>query len=242
MPRLRSRFGLLALAFAAACDEGEARFTTKFASDFTPARHTVSVLGVFKDGRMSLDGWDALAPAVTAALGADHCDVGYDALASTNGTLADAIDEYARAEGPTDDLLAQLAPAAKGDLVLVLTFAGKLPQRGTADAGAQRSTQAPSASGGRGGGRGMRGAGRSRGTSPERPVDTNVIDISASIYSTAQARSVAFVAMEYSGTSVNDALTRFSTKLGQSIVGLSCVGWNWDAKIDPDRIRKAIDP
>jgi hypothetical protein len=169
--------------------------------------------------------------------------VGYDALASANGTLADAIDEYARAEGPTDDLLSQLAPAAKGDLVLVLTFAGKLPQRGKADAGAQRSTQAPSASGGRGGGRGMHGAGRSRGASiSERPVDTNMLDISASIYSIAQARSVALVAMEYSGASVNDAMTKFSTKLGQSIVGLSCVGWNWDAKIDPDRIRKAIDP
>jgi hypothetical protein len=178
----------------------------------------------------------------TSALGTDHCDVGYDALASANGALADAIDEYARADGPTDVLLTQLAPAAKGDLVLVLTFAGKLPKRGTADAGAQLSPQTPTASGGRGGGRGMRGGGRTRGASrPERAVDTNVLDISASVYSVAQARSVALVAMEYSGASVDDAMAKFATKLAHSLPGLRCVGWNWEAKIDPDRVRKAID-
>jgi hypothetical protein len=86
------------------------------------------------------------------------------------------------------------------------------------------------------------GGGRSRGSSPEYPVDTNVLDISASLFSIAQGRSVALVSMEYSGTSVDDALSKFSMKLGRSLVGVSCVGWNWDSKIDADRIRKSIDP
>jgi hypothetical protein len=68
--------------------------------------------------------------------------VGYDALVSSNAALASAVDEYARADGPTDDLLAQLAPAAQGDLVLVLTFAGKLPEPAT-DAGAAGAAPAP---------------------------------------------------------------------------------------------------
>ncbi len=241
MSLVARRFGVFAVVLAAGCDDGDAHFTTRLASDFAPARHRVSVFGVYKDGRMSSDGWDALAPHLASALGTDRCEVGYNALASESGALASAIDEYARADGPTDDFLAQLAPAAKGDLVLVVTFAGKLPQRLTADAGSKRSPQAP-ASGGRGGGRGMRGGGRTRGESRgERPLDTNVLDMSASVYSVAQARSVALVAMEYSGASVDEAITKFSTKLAESLPGLLCVGWNWDVKIDPNRIRKAID-
>jgi hypothetical protein len=235
-------FGCLLIVTSAACDEGDARFTTKVASDFAPARHTVSVLGVYKDGRMSSDAWQAVGPHVAPALGGANCEVGYDILASANGALANAIDEYARADGPTDELLAQLSVAAKGDLVIVLTFAGKLPQRVTADAGAHGPAPTQPVGGGRWGGRGMRGGSRTRGTSqPEAGSDPNVVDVSASLYSVAQARSVALVAMQYSGASLDDALTRFAAKLAQSVPGTLCVGWNWDAKIDPDRIRRGID-
>jgi hypothetical protein len=226
-----------------ACDEGDAHFTTKLASDFTPAHRTVSVLGVYKDGRMSSDGWQALAPRVAPALGAANCDVGYDILSSANGAVADAIDEYARADGPTDDLLAQLAPAAKGDLVLVLTFAGKLPQR-MSDAGAARRAPTPSATGGRGGGRmgGMRGAGRMQGSpKSESTADSNLLDISASLFSVSQTRSVALVAMQYSGESVDDAIAKFAAQIRRSFPDVVCVGWNWEAKIDPERIRQSID-
>jgi hypothetical protein len=240
-----ARSVLLLLATAViACDEGDARFATRFASDFAPARHTVSVLGVYKDGRMSSDGWQALAPRVAPALGAAYCEVGYETLASANRALADAIDEYTRADGPTDDLLAQLTPAAKGDLVLVVTFAGKLPQR-MSDAGAPGRASAPSAMGGRGGGRvgGIRGAGRMRRSSTsEGTTDNNLLDISASLFSVTQKNSVALVAMQYSGKSLDDAIEKFAAKLAQSLPSVACVGWNWEAKIDPERIRQSIDP
>jgi hypothetical protein len=116
------RFVPMLVAIVVACDEGDVHFTTNFASDFTPARHTVSVLGVYKDGRMSTSGWETLGPHVMPALGTAHCDVGYNALVSSNGALADAIDEYARADGPTDDLLAQISPRGEG------TFVGFTPE------------------------------------------------------------------------------------------------------------------
>jgi hypothetical protein len=226
-----------------ACDEGDAHFTTKLASDFTPAHRTVSVLGVYKDGRMSSDGWQALAPRVAPALGAANCDVGYEILRSANGALADAIDEYARANGPTDDLLVQLTPAAKGDLVLVLTFAGELPQR-MSDAGAPPRAPPPSAPRGRGGGRmgGMRGASHMRGSArSESTADTNLLDISASLFSVSQTRSVALVAMRYSGKSVDDAIAKFAAQLARAFPDAVCVGWNWGAHIDPELIRQSID-
>jgi hypothetical protein len=126
--RARALFGAIVALVFVSCDEGDAHFSIKFASDFSPAKHTASVLGVYKDGQMSADGWEALAPKVGPAICAGDCEVGYNTLASTNGALADAIDAYAQANGPTDDLLAQLAPASKGDLVLVITFAGRLPR------------------------------------------------------------------------------------------------------------------
>jgi hypothetical protein len=230
---------LLALA-SVTCDEGDAHFSVKFASDFFPAKHTVSVLGIYKDGQMSADGWEALAPKVGPAICAGDCEVGYNTLASTNGALADAVDAYAQADGPTDDLLTKLAPAAKGDLVLVITFAGKLPVHGT-DGGAARSQQTPAATGGRGGGRrGGMGGGRSQ-SRPETPNDTNLLDISASLFSVSQARSVAQVSMQYTGASVDDAITRFAAKLHESLPSTVCAGWNWGTAIDPEAIRKSID-
>lgn len=224
------------------CDD-TVKFTTKFASDVAPARRTVSILGVYKDGRMSVDGWEALAPHVMTAFGGGECAVGYDMLASANQNLAAAIDDYAQADGPTDDLLAQLAPAARGDSILVLTFAGKLPQRGIADAGA-RSTSSPSMGSPRGGGRmgGSRGGGRMRGGVPGPAADDpNALDISASLYSVRDSRSIALLSLEYTGASVEDALTKFATRLAASFPQAVCAGWNWDAKVDPDRIRQSAD-
>jgi hypothetical protein len=31
------------------------------------------------------------------------------------------------------------------------------------------------------------------------------------------------------------------TKLSESVPNMKCVGWNWNAAIDPDRIRSKID-
>ncbi|MGA3120512.1 MAG: hypothetical protein ABSF69_07040 [Polyangiaceae bacterium] len=235
------RVVLLAAAMVG-CDTGDTRFTVQFASDFAATRRTVSVLGVFKDGRMSSSGWETLRPHLASALGAERCDVGYDALGANHEALADAIDGYTRANGPTDDLLTQIAPAAKGDLVLVLTYAGALPRRVASDGGPPPGAPTQGMGGGRGGGRGMRGAGTSRATSkPPSSIDTNVLDIAASLYSVAQSRSVASVAMQYSGVSLDEAMTSFAAKLAQSVPGMLCAGWNWDTQIDANRIRESID-
>jgi hypothetical protein len=237
----RGSLTLLVLATLFACDEGDARFTTKFASDFAPTQHAVSILGVYRDGRMSPHSWEVLSRFLTQAMGSPNCDIGYDSLASSSSALADAIDAYTKEDGPTDDLLAQLAPAAQGDLVLVLIFAGKLPQH-PSDAGPPHAAQAaPSPRGGRGGG-GRRGGGRmGGGPKPEGAADTNVLDVSASLFSVVQRRSVALVGMQYSGSSVADAMTRFAAKLAQSVPNMKCAAWNWNANIDPARIRPGPD-
>lgn len=215
---------------ASACDTTSA-FTTKFASDFVASGHTVSVLGVYKDGRMSDGGWEILKSHVLPALGGRSCAVGYDILAPTNSPLADAIDDYTLADGPTDELLAQLAPAARGDSILVLTLAGRVPMPRKVDV-TKTPAQDPS---GKGGGMSGRWASVSPTSSPE---DANALDISASLYSVHAARSVALLSLQYRGQSVEEAMSRFGSRLADAFPRAVCADWSRDVAIDPERIRK----
>jgi len=231
---VRFLFALVLVGSVLGCGRG-ADFSTQFASDFAPAHHSVSVLGVYRDGRMSLDSWDVLAPRLRRALGSQTCQVGYDTLASSNQELANAIDEFARSEGPTGKLLTQVAPAALGDLILVLSFSGKLPApRG--DPGPP--TGAPVANGM--GTTRRRGRGQAAPQSNGQP-DTNHLDLSASLFSVAQGRPVGIVAMKYRGDSIDDALTRFGQELASALPGLKCTGWNFNVTIDPSTIRPSMD-
>jgi hypothetical protein len=215
------------------CSEGGASFNTRLAADFSPARHTVSVLGVYQDGRMALGSWDVLGPYLAKALGPAACPVGYDALAASNQDLANAIDEYARDEGPTGNLLTQVAPAALGDLILVVSFAGKLPAK-RKDTGAPEGAPVNTSM----------GSSRHRGHRSEQATpahDDNQLDISASLFSVPQNRPVALVSMQYRGESVPDALTRFAHELGQAAPELKCAGWNFSVNIDPKSIRPPLE-
>jgi hypothetical protein len=238
MSAARSTLGFVVLATiaVAACDQGGAHFSVRYASDFSPARHAVSVLGAYQDGRMSTGAWEDLAPHLVPALGEIPCEGGFDALTVSDPPVASAIDEFARDDGPTDALLAQLAPAAKGDSILVITLSGHLPQPTRADGGAPPPR--PSAGGGRRAGHGMRSAGQPRAPGES---DGNVLEISALLYSVAKAQSVALVAMEYSGASVEDAETKFAARLAQALPSMACAGWDWAGKVDAERIRSSID-
>jgi hypothetical protein len=232
--------GLLLLA--AGCGH-EAVYATTFAPDFSPPHHVVSVLGVYKDGKMSSEAWDAIAARVSRSLGAASCEAAYtESAMSPNHALWSAVDEYTLANGPTDDLLAKLAPAARGDLILVVIVAGKLPtpekikiQDENQNRQAQRN-MAPQG-GGLGGGSGLsRNSGPMfRAHAPPAAVDR--LDLSASLFSVHKAASVALVALEYSGESVDEALAGFTAKLASALPGATCTGWNWEAKIDPEAVR-----
>lgn len=217
--------------------------TTKLASDFAPGRHAVSVLGVYKDGQMSADAWETMAPTLSPSLGATDCADGYsEAMRSTHEALSSAIDDYARSNGPTDELLSQVAPAARGDLIVVITFAGRLPV--AAKAKPSVATNSGPIGVGQSGARGARAGSGGRRASSARSFaapDPNELDISATLFSVPQGRSVGLVAMQYSGESVDEAVTRFAAQLRDALPQARCEGWDWTAKVDGERIRQAID-
>jgi hypothetical protein len=236
----------------AACGPNDVTFTTRFASDFNVAdRHAVSVFGVFRDGQMSSEAWGSIASRVSPALGAAQCDAAYtEPRVSSDAALWSAVEDYARDNGPTDELLTEVAPAARGDLILVITVAGRVPAHPTGSAGgsASTATQAPAiggrggmGGGGRGGGGGMPGN-RAPHEALSSRVSTDALDLSASLFSVSARRSVGLVAMEYSGSSADEAIAELAAKLAQTLHGASCTGWSWDTKLDVGHIRQMREP
>jgi hypothetical protein len=243
---------LLPIAGALCGCSGDTQFTTRTAPGFSQGRHTVSVFGIFKDGRMSPDAWDSIGQGLSAPLGG-RCTPAYGApLLASKPDLSQAIDDYARANGVGDELLDQFGPAATGDLILIVTVAGHVVKGG----GSKPDTSAISggggpmtsrsgaggtsgfAGGGAGGGSGM---GRSAMRGPRNQVDENSFEMSASLFSVSQHRSVALVAMQFAGPSVEDAVAKLAARLAATIPGSTCSGWNWDAPVDDHRIRELVE-
>jgi hypothetical protein len=229
---------LFCLAGTACNDEG---FTVQYAPDFQRQGTSVSVFGIFKDGRMSAEAWDAIGPRLTAPLKGNPCEVAYGAsLLTGSPDLANAIDDYTRANGVTDDLLEQFATTAKGDTILLITVAGH-PPHAIGDGGAASAASAPVAA------RvpSMRGGRRGRGAMPSGPgeglTDRSVFEVSASLYSVRQHRSVAALSMAYKGPSVDEALRKFADKMATEWPSATCSGWREDARPDGERIQKLRD-
>jgi hypothetical protein len=232
------------VSFVPACAEDNALFEVKTSPELRPM--TVSVLGVFKEGRMSPDAWDDFGLKVSPAFGKGLCPTEYNnKLVTEKPDLADAIDSYARQNGVTDDLIDQLAPAASGDAVVVLTVAGH-PPKAPRDPG-MGPVQPPSAptspqTAGMSGMNGMarHGGGGLGNPAPMRPlaVDRNAYEMSASVFSLKDHKTTALINMGYSGQSADVALTKFVDKLKTQLAGFPCVGWNGGAEIDVKKIKE----
>jgi hypothetical protein len=240
-PTWTSAFGLMFLfAFAAsafACSPRE-HWTSQFATDFKPSGHTVSVFGVYRDGQMSTEAWSALRPRFEPVLGRRECEIAHDhSFAEGDSPLFVAVDDYARANGPTDDLLAQLSPAAEGDLILVLVEAGRLPapEEKTNAVNSSAAAPGPNASGSQRSGLSTFAPKKHSGDG-----DPNVLQLSASLFSVAQGRSVALVDLRYSGDSVDDAIGEFTARVARLLPDTTCRGWNWHTDVDPERIRRLV--
>jgi hypothetical protein len=241
IPLLAALASLGALALGTTGCASEAEFTVLYGTDFPKTPHaTASVLGVYKSGRLTADTWDELLPRLRAAgaLGrAGACPAGFgDVRISPTFAASGPIDDFARANGPTDDLMDVLGPAAQGDTILLLTIAGPPPHTSrTADMAptSPTPTQAPIS------GYGQR---RGRGALPSGPVerggsrDRSVFEMSATLFSVAEHRGVAVIAMGYSGGSLEEAYRKFGERLAAELPGLSCAGWKNDAPIDAARL------
>jgi hypothetical protein len=239
-PASMMRLALFALcALCVACSTGKAKLSARFAPGFAPAHHSVSVFGVYKDGQMSAEAWNALAPRLSSWFRTTGCRAGYEGESAVvaNRTLWSAVDDYTRSDGPTDDLLSVVSQAARGDLVLVLTVAGRVPEETKARVQDESPQAAQSA--GKAGLGAMRNGGGQMFHNPSLPAGAaDALELAALVYSVGLRASVAQVSLEYSGNSVDDAFAQFVAKLRESLPDMACTGWNWEGTVDAEAIRK----
>ena len=235
---------LLALIGAMAMCTGckDAAFATKYGPGFQRDGRTVSVFGVFKDGRMDGEAWSDVGPRFSAALGGAPCDSLHEsAVVGGDPTVADAVDDRARADGVTDGLLDLFAPAAPGDAILVVSMAGRLStMRGTGVSSAppQMSGRNPRGMGARGAGSAGGGVSAVESGGPGLYASRDSLEISARLFSVREHRTVAVVAMTYTGKSADDAIASFIAKLRTELPDMTCKAWNRDVHVDADRVRE----
>jgi hypothetical protein len=229
---------LFVLAHAAALATvgcGDDSFHVQRAPEFPKvAGATVSVFGVFRDGRLAPEAWDSFRSHLSPLFGTSSCEPGYPDILTSSGTpTLQAVDDFTRANGVTDELLDRLAPLARGDLILLITMTGRPPTK--ADSEKESATPTPTTS------PGMRGPGRGRGT-PSSPTrrsgDVNAFEVVGVVFSMAAHHSVGAIRMTYTGTSMEDALQSFMTRLGAELPQAVCGAWKMDGHVDVADIKR----
>jgi hypothetical protein len=237
------RLGVVALAAVTitlalfACG-GDASFDVRYARAYAPPQ-TVSVFGVFKDGRMSPEAWDTLGERLSLPLGGRPCEIAVGPrLQQEAPSLVAALDDTTRASGVTDDVLAQFAPMAKSDILLLFTISGHPPQIADAGAGAASRAQ-PSSNRFASGQRSRRGMGAP--STASRRAERSVFEVSASLYSVKTKESVGLIGMTYEGQSVDDAFRKFTEKLAAELPSARCVGWDFAVQVDEEKLKNLAE-
>jgi hypothetical protein len=232
-PRPRLLAALLTATLAAACSDVGA-INLKLAPGFTPSRAPISVLGVFKDGRMSTEAWISMGPPISSALGlvGDVCEAAFaERLQQEKPDLFAFVEEDTRNNGITEEMLGKLAPQADGDLILAISVHGRIVQA----APEREDMPPPSAGAMRPGaaGQGLRPGRAGHRGGPGRSTAPSGLELTASLYSIKAKKSVARMSMGYTGTSVEDAFRRFAAEIAGVVPGSTCRGWHWK---DPSQV------
>jgi hypothetical protein len=255
---------LCAVETCATSGDREPQFSVTRAADFSKGE-TVSVFGVFRNGRLSPEAWDDFGAGLSLPFSQETCQAAYTKdLVNTNPEVMSTVDDYAKENGVSDELLNQFAPMARGDTIMVIAMTGQ-PSRPAADAGAGKASKpapARSTSGqgntggpnggpvggrgmGRGGGGGLgRGGFGRRGTrsvsSEQAKPQRDAWEISASFFSIRLHHTVGQVSMTYAGQDLDRALRVFVGRLGAEMPGLPCRGWDWSTQVDEGALRRML--
>lgn len=201
------------------------------APEYTPQSGAkISVFGVFHDGRMDEKAWLPLEPKLAEAFGGKRtCEPGYGKrMRAGDDALIHTVDHMIRENGIDDDVLEKVAPAAQGDLILVLMLYKKVPQ--LRDAGVRMRVGTPM---------GRRGGRVPMSRYAPSAEDDHVFELSASLFSRAAHKLVAQVDLRYTGDDLDAALSGFAKKLETVVPGATCAGWNWP---NPDEELDASEP
>jgi hypothetical protein len=198
-----------------------------------PPLGAVSVLGFYEDGLMVAD------PTFAASLGgaSARCTAGYGPdLFARHASLSKAIEEFAKVKGPSDELLSRLAPAARGDTILIIAVSRQpyaVRWNGSLDLAPPVASAASVAGAAAGGGALIPGGFSEQELTMHHDI---TLEANALLYSVAERRWIGTVSVTYAGKHAGRALSRFSEELQQALRGATCGDWDWSAPVDTDAI------
>jgi hypothetical protein len=216
------RLAVAALAPLAAASVGcgdAPQFEARFPPSFPERTRSVSVVGVYRDGRLDAEAWDRLG--LGAALPAPCPPAFGEPLRAADPEGFAALDEEARANGMSEELLARLGAKAKGEAMLLVTVHGRAsgPTRvGSGPRGQRRNAPPPS----RGSHRGMAVP---SGTPQDFASPRGDLEASAVFFSVPRHERLGGLTMKYSGADADAALAEFVKRLTEATEGATCGGW-----------------
>ena len=115
-------------------------YDVKYSPGFSAGPTTVSVLGVYQDGRMSNELRDEALARLSPVLGKPTCEIVWgDKLRAAEPDFFEEIDRSTQADGLTEETLDRFSGWAEGDTILVLSLnirrGGASPAPPSAEAG-----------------------------------------------------------------------------------------------------------
>jgi hypothetical protein len=200
------------------------------APGYTGHGEKISVLGVYKNGRMDVGAWGEWQPIVAAAVPGAACAPAYgDEMEKAEPSLFEEFDDYVRENGITDEILDKLSAAAKGRTILVIEAFGKPPTiKRAGDEPVQPPAPQPQSTGRGRGRRGMSGPGPSGARTAPPPEEAN--ELSVGLYSLDAHEIVASVDAKYPTANADEAMKDFDAKFHAITTGAACAGWKWQAE------------
>src|SRR6516162_5998817 len=103
--------------------------TTYRTPNYAPHDVPLSVLGVFKNGRMEAAAWGDWAPAIAAATGDGTCAAAFDeGMEKAVPGLFSELDDIILKQKTAYEILDRAATSALGDAILVMEVFGRAPK------------------------------------------------------------------------------------------------------------------
>lgn len=232
---LRSCLGLALAVATCSCGEAGVFYDVKYSPGFAAGPTSVSLLGVYQDGRMSNELRDEVVLKLAPVLGKNTCAVAWgETLRAAEPDFFEEVDRSTQADGVTEETLDRFSGWAEGDAILVVSV--NVYRGGAAGAPPTGSTTS-----GMGGSNFNQGTGplpgsRGRAAPPPPPGairpgtwQGQQIRIAAILFSAKTHAPMGRIILNYLGTNIDDALRRFARKIGEELPGSVCKGWKIEA-------------
>ncbi|MFZ5893549.1 MAG: hypothetical protein ACOY0T_20980 [Myxococcota bacterium] len=205
--------------------------------EFKIGAHRVSVVGLFRHGRLDDATWQSIAPRVVQPFGSVNCASAYNrSLREADPDTYAALDRRIKEEGLSNEALAILVPYTQADLLLILD---SRDPRVRAPRKRKDPTDLP--------GRPQRSGHARSATRTQEPTQNAHLlagsgySLTASLFSVSLQKLVARIDT-HDHVTLDEAAVELSQNLRSLLAGSSCATWKWLENAPPEAAANVPGP